>query len=106
MDYDAITAYSIATSTASVCLVVALIIQAVYTWKQAATNADTELGTLIDEVTTTRAALDPLERYVREGNLDQRSRKIIIVMMTNLSVMEDQLFTELEAYLGVGGKVT
>jgi hypothetical protein len=64
-----------------------------------------KFDTLIDEVASTRAALDPLERYVREGSIDQKSRMVILEMMTNFSSIEKELFTKLEEYLGPGNRV-
>ena len=97
---DPLTIYSLATSTASALLVIGLIIQSSVTWAQAYNDAPTELITLIDEVSSTRAALKPLEVYVREGDVEQQSREVIIAMMDKLKAMEDRLYDQLDMHLG------
>ena len=91
---------SLVSSVASIALVVVLLGAGAQSVVVAATNSQTELDTLIAEVTSTRAALGPLERYVRLRSHDERSQKVIITMMADLRELEDQLFEGIENYLG------
>jgi len=70
-----------------------------YSWIKSGRDAQAELDSMVVEVTSTRAALGPLERYARVGILDQRSQKVILIMMADLRNMEDQLFAGIENYL-------
>ena len=94
----------VATAT-QLALTAGLIVWPVVLWGQAYHDAPEELTTLIDEVESTRNALRPLEVYVRQGNIEHKSRQAIIATMTKLSDMEDQLFRRLENHLGQGESV-
>jgi hypothetical protein len=97
---DSITVIGLVSSVASIILVAVLVIAGFQSWMEATFNAQTELDTLVAEVTSTRAALGPLERYVRLRSPDERSQKVILTMMADLRVLEDQLFEGIENYLG------
>ncbi|KFY28714.1 hypothetical protein V493_02797 [Pseudogymnoascus sp. VKM F-4281 (FW-2241)] len=80
-------------------LVTTIIFNRLFSLIEAASNTQAELDTLIAEVTSTRAALGPLERYVRLRSPDERSQKVILTMMADLRELEDQLFAGIEYYL-------
>lgn len=91
--------FNIAVSVATLMLVTTIIFNRLFSLIEAASNTQAELDTLIAEVTSTRAALGPLERYVRLRSPDERSQKVILTMMADLRELEDQLFAGIEYYL-------
>jgi len=102
---DPVAVIGIVSSVAQLAFTGALVVWPISAWSRAYNEAPAELTTMIDEVTSTRAALRPLELYVRQGSLEQKSREVIMTMMTKLSDMEDELFSRLENHLGRDGQV-